>query len=446
MMRKRMIKMVCFGIAVSTLLMLGCGGGTEQPVQEKAVDLEKVNPKGQQITFWYQHTGTREDAIEALIEQFNRTNSHGIQVKGEYAGRYGEIYNKMIVGLQGGSLPDLVVAYQNMAIAYYEADGVIDLKSYMDSAKWGLTSADRADYISAFVEQDFIEGKQLAFPPNRSLEILYYNATWLKELGYDAAPRTWDEFTQMCQKAHVQPFSLSDNKDRSLGYVLDVDASRMASMVLSRGGYFMNTDGTAYTFNTPQFSASLVMLKNLIQTGAAEILGEKYADASDFAVGQLLFTIGSSSGLPFVKAGVEDGAQFEWSIAPLPHLGDKPLVNIYGASIAVCRTTLERQLAAWLFLRWFTEPTQQAQWVKASNYFPVRRSTAASLEEYFDANPAYKKAYTLLDYGKTEPSDKSYEPVRRLISTAVVDALEGASIDQTLQELERSANQEKQNF
>ncbi|MDP6932558.1 MAG: GMC family oxidoreductase N-terminal domain-containing protein, partial [Myxococcota bacterium] len=42
-----------------------------------------------------------------------------------------------------------------------------------------------------------------------------------------------------------------------------------------------------------------------------------------------------------------------------------PAPNVYGASVAICRTTPERQLAAWLFLKWFTEPEQQARWVVA---------------------------------------------------------------------------------
>jgi multiple sugar transport system substrate-binding protein len=438
---KTVFKSIRFGVAASVMLILGCGGETNQPAQQQTVNLENVDPQGQQITFWYQHTGVREEAIKGLIEQFNQTNPHGIQVHGEYAGRYGEIYNKMIVGLQGGILPDLVVAYQNMAMAYHDAEGIVDLKPYMDSAQWGLSAAAKADYISAFVEQDFIAGKQLAFPPNRSLEILYYNATWLKELGYDGPPKTWDEFAQMCRKAHAQPFSKSAKKERSLGYILDVDASRTASMVFSRGGDFMNGDATAYTFNTPQLKENLAMLYALVQDGSVEILGEKYADTGEFSIGQMLFKIDSSSGLPFVKTGVESGTPFEWSIAPLPHIGDKPIVNVYGASIAVCQTAPQRQLAAWLFLRWFTQPTQQAQWVRASNYFPVRRSTAAELEDYFKENPEYRKAYALLDYGKTEPSAKSYEPVRRLVSTAVVDVLEGIDIDQTLQKLEQAANQ-----
>ena len=99
----------------------------------------------------------------------------------------------------------------------------------------------------------------------------------------------------------------------------------------------------------------------------------------------------STSGLPFVEDGVASGAGFDWGVAAPPRTGLEPVVNFYGASVSVCRTTPERQLAAWLFLKWFTEPPQQARWVKASNYFPARRSTRTLLAGYLEENPRLRQ-------------------------------------------------------
>ena len=77
--------------------------------------------------------------------------------------------------------------------------------------------------------------------------------------------------------------------------------------------------------------------------------------------------------------------------------------DYFGASVAVCRTTPEKQVAAWLFVKWFTETTRQARWVEASGYFPVRRSTARELEGYFARNPRYRIAFELLECGRAEP-------------------------------------------
>ena len=200
--------------------------------------LEDIDPSGAQVVFWYQHTQMREEALLGLIEDFNRTNEHGIRVRGEFAGRYSDIYNKMMVGLQGGELPEIVVAYQNQAVVYDMGEGLVDLSPYMNSPEWGLTSSERDDFVQAFLAQDFIDGKQICFPPNRSLEILYYNADWLREIGEEEPPATWEEFARLCRLARTQPFDAAQPVARSKGYLFEAEASRMATMVFTRGGGF----------------------------------------------------------------------------------------------------------------------------------------------------------------------------------------------------------------
>ena len=426
-------------VALTTGMQFGCGGAG--PQTGPAVSIETVDPSNQEIVFWYQHTRVREDALQEMIEQFNANNPYGIRVSGEFAGDYGDIYNKMVVGLQGGSVPDLVVAYQNQSLEYHKADGIVDLNAYIASEKWGLSKSEMADFVQVFMDQDqTIDGVQTGMPPNRSIEVIYYNVDWLHELGANGPPQTWDEFARLCRAARDRPFSGNPNKERSLGFVLDEDASRLASMVFSRGGSFLNEQGDKYTLDTPEVVASLQFMRELIADHSAEMMGEAYGDQSAFNVGECLFNLRSTSGLPYVQEGVRSGADFAWDVAPPPHTTKEPVVNFYGASISVGRTTPERQLAAWLFLKWFTEPQQQAHWVQASNYFPARKSTQRLLTDYFEANPRYRAAYALLDYGKSEPAVAGYDGVRRMISKAVVKVAHGGDIAPALQQLQRGAN------
>ena len=423
--------------------LLGACGGQQEAVYEQQTSLETLDPQGQKIVFWYQHTREREEALQDLIADFNQTNRYGIEVRGEYVGRYGDIYNKMNVSIQSGSLAaSLVVAYQNQALAYYQADGIVDIAPYMDSPEWGLSPEERSDYVQAFLEQDNIAGVQLGFPPNRSMELLYYNADWLRELGYDEPPATWDDFAAMCRLAKEQPFSKNEDPAHSLGFLLDVDASRFAAMVFSRGGDLVDAAGTTYALDSPEVKAVLELMQELAQDGAIHIAGERDAELNEFVTGQILFSQDSSSGLPFYKSGIEDsGLTFEWGVTHPPQTGSKPVVDVYGASVSICAGAPEKQLAAWLFLKWFTAPEQQARWVRASNYFPVRKSTARELESYFEENPHYGVAFGMLDYGKSEPTMAGYQQVRRLIQEAMVEAIEGGDVEQVVEELQYAANQ-----
>lgn len=424
-------------LLLSTLWSCGGQDTKDSPVQQ--VDLESVDPSGQQVVFWYQHTRERETALEELIAEYNATNTHDIVVQGEYAGSYSDIYNKMVVGIQGDALPSLVVAYQNQAMAYHRDGGVVDISPYMNSPKWGLSATEKKDFVQSFLKQDFIGGAQIGFPPNRSLEVFYYNVDWLKELGYDEPPRTWDEFAQLCRLAHANPFSRSENKERSLGFLIEAEASRLASLVFTRGGDLVNDESTAYTMDTPAMRGALSMLRGLMEEGAIELMGEEYGDQREFAAGQVLFILRSSSGLPFVTSAVEDGLDFTWTVTYPPNEVEEPIINVYGASVSLCKTTPQQQLAAWLFLKWFTEPAQQARWVRASNYFPVRRSTANELGDYFEKNARYQAAYELLDYGKSEPTMAGYQQVRRHMQEAMVEIIEGGDMDRVLADLQRDA-------
>ncbi|MGC9349472.1 MAG: hypothetical protein ACP5JG_15140, partial [Anaerolineae bacterium] len=50
----------------------------EEPTEETVVydteiygDLENLDPSGQEVTYWYQHTGSREELMLSLIDEFN---------------------------------------------------------------------------------------------------------------------------------------------------------------------------------------------------------------------------------------------------------------------------------------------------------------------------------------------------------------------------------------
>ena len=187
----------------------------------------------------------------------------------------------------------------------------------------------------------------------------------------------------------------------------------------------------------------LSQMAALLADGCATLIAERYADQTDFGNGQTLFTMGSSSGLPFYKSAVEEGEAggFEWSVAPIPFTGANPVQNIYGASVSIPASDEVTQLGAWLFLRYYTQPDVQAGWAQASNYFPTRASVADGLTEYIDANPAYGTAFDLLQYGKTEPPVAGYDNVRDEASAAFSRILDGEDAATVLAELDEAANQ-----
>jgi len=396
-MNKRYLGMVSIIFLIVGLVLSGCN--PPPPT---------VDPSGQEITYWYQHTGDREQALQELISDFNATNEWGITVQGEYAGGYDEIYNKIIDGISTGEIPEIAVAYQNQAATYVTLDAIVELTPYLESPDWGFSEEEYGDFFPFVALGDYLpdyDGRY-GFPPQRSMEVLYYNEDWLQELGYSHPPRTWEEFKDMACAA-------SDPASETYGYVFDVDASTFADMLFNRGGTMVSQDASTYTFGDRAGLDALTFLQDLFDQGCAILETEGYGDREIFAQGNVLFTISSTSGLTSYRSEVEEGADFNWSISTLPTMLETPRVNIYGASLSILETDPESQLAAWLFIKWLTETEQSANWSRTSNYFPVRKSAAEELGEYFAENPQYEKAFGFLGYDMViEPGIASYQECR----------------------------------
>jgi multiple sugar transport system substrate-binding protein len=401
-----------------------------------------VDPAGTTITYWYQHTGANGDAMEKMIADFNATNQWKITVKGEYAGPYNDIYTKMIAAIAAGSPPDLVVAYQNQSATYMVSNALVDMNAYVKDPTWGLGNS-LGDFFSGFINQDVsaqFDGKRLGFPPNRSIEVMYVNMNILKSVGITAPPRTWDEFARDSAKA--------TNRDKgTYGYAIDnLDASHVYAFVVSRGGEFARPDGKGYTLNTPQMKAAVLYVRGLLQQGVARKIPKKYDDQTDFGNGLVAFTTSSTSGLSFYAAAVKGSktGPSEWTIAAIPQAAAvaAPAIDLYGASLSIPRTTPARQLAAWLFIKWFSEPSQQARWTHVSYYFPVRRSAEPLIKDLLDADPRFAAAWSMLKTAnlKAEPPYAGYDLVRDAITAAYSKILDGADVDATLAALQSQAD------
>ena len=407
-------------------------------------DYEDVDPTGQTVVFWHQHGGVREAGLQEIVAAFNADNPYDITVNAEYQGSYPEIFQKMLLLVGTPDAPNLVVAYQDQAAAYAFADGVIDIRTFLDSERWGFDADDFDDFFPGFIASDVnpvLGGQLLGFPPNRSVEVMYHNLDWLAELGFDGPATTPEAFEEQACAAAEHGFSGSVTGGRSLGYEMTLDASRFASWTFAFGGDVFDAETNRYTFDSDAAIAAMTFLQDLFERGCADIVTERFGDQTNFGLGTTLFTVGSSSALPFYRDAVEAGANFDWSVGAVPHTTQEPVANVYGASVSITAGHApEAELATWLFVRYFTSTEAQAAWARASNYFPVRASVAADLGDYFAAEPAYETAFGLLPFGVSEPVAPGYAFVRDLVAAEMGAIVEGADVVTSLSRLTDEAN------
>ena len=114
---------------------------------------------------------------------------------------------------------------------------------------------------------------------------------------------------------------------------------------------------------------------------------------------KVAFAIDSTSGLFFVPPLIK--TPFNWGVSAMPQTPPNNNSILYGANVGIFKTTPEKQLASWLFVKYFASKEATAAWAVASNYFPVRKSaeTVPAFKAVLDKNPQYKMAFDLFKGG-----------------------------------------------
>jgi multiple sugar transport system substrate-binding protein len=434
--------------AMAFILVACIPAPTAEPISAAtgAADPEEtwtdLDPSGQSIDFWHPYTNASGSALNKIVDDFNQMNEWGITVQAKYQGSYGDILYEMQGVMNTSRVPDLVTAYPDQAATYQLANGLLDMRPLVKDKKWGLLEADQDDFFPSLWNQDIFpafDNARLGFPFSRSMVVMYYNMDWLKELGYDAPPTTPDQFKEMACKAVKTPYGKSTTQG-SMGYELSVDASSFTTWALAFGGDVFDYAAGQFVYNSEANQKAMIFLQSLFKDGCAAVVDRSYGDQTDFAAGKLLFSIDLSSGLTFYDRAVREGAAFNWSVAAIPHTTPNPVMNINEASIVIPKTSLEKELAAWLFLKYFISPDVQAEWAMASGYLPARKNAITYMPDYFGQNQPYRTTFDLLTYGKFEPPVPGYDFVGEKVGEALTAILQGGDVKTSLDGLNSVAN------
>ena len=345
----------------------------QQSAASAAIDALDIASEKVTITFWHTQTGPNAEKLKSVIEGFQKKFPN-ITIDAQFTGNYTDNYKKVNAAIQGGGLPDLSVSYPSMVSDYQQSKKVVELDDYINSKKYGMTKEEMDDFIPSFLAEsrNYPEfgNKFLSFPFTKSLLVMYYNASKLKEAGLKV-PETWDDFMAACKKLTV-----GDAKC----YTFENDASTFKGWVFSRGGKVITDDYKKWTLNDQAGVDALTMLQTMLKDGTAQIAAKQFAGQADFAAQKSMFTFGSTSGIPFYDKDAKEAAnKYEWGIANLPHAASaKPATVLYGGSITMFKSDPKKQLAAWQFIKYFSSPEVTADWATNTGYVPVRKSAANS--------------------------------------------------------------------
>ncbi len=336
-----------------------------------------------------------------------------------------------------------MVALPEYALDWDEQGGIVDLTDYVTHQMWGMSEEDIADIPQVIWDQDQVGEKRLGLPAERSTRLLFYNARWGRELGFESAPITSLEFrAQTCAANDQFRSDTILSNDGYGGWIVDSDPQSALSWLLSYGGSAV--EGNTYSFTTDENAFAFTFLKNLFDDSCAWIHTglDPYAPLADRTALVVPGDLTEISDQANAFSLVENGD--EWQVIPYP--GADGLVNlVYGPSYTVMKDSSERQLAAWLFARWMLRPEIQTQWTKATGMLPLRESSMKSLKSYADSHPQWAQAVALLDQAEIHPQLPSWRTVKYVLGDGLYSIfrlnLPVSDVPSVLQEMQETAEE-----
>ncbi len=201
------------------------------------------------------------------------------------------------------------------------------------------------------------QNKVVGLPAQNEAFFFLYNQSWAKELGFENAPGTFDEFTEQTNAALGANISQKEKSKRGTGGWL-INWQPSTALAWMGPEFVIPDDGQ--TFNQPILSRTFEELKKIQLTNAIW-LGLNPDPVPYFVNRQALFI--SSSSRELAEMIVHMTAlkmQDSWSIIAYPQFSKTGNHFTLGDAFGLLSETREKQMAGWLFIRWMMNPDHQA--------------------------------------------------------------------------------------
>ncbi|SDQ25633.1 ABC transporter substrate-binding protein [Carnobacterium viridans] len=418
--------------ATTALTLAACGGTSTADSEEtaKTTDESTVSTtatgEGQSITFWHAMGGEAGVALEEIVADFNKENDKGITVTSEFQGTYDDTITKLKSASLGNMGADLVQIYEIGSRYMMDSDFIIPMQEFVDNEGYDLSQIE--PNIAAYYT---VDDSLYSMPFNSSTPVVYYNKDMFENAGIENAPETLAEIGEMQE-------ALTTDGGADMAISLQIYGWFIEQFTSKQGLEFVNNgngrDAAATEVEFVKNDAMVNILtewNELYESGAAPNVGRQ-GGQPEFVAGQSAMTIGSTASLKTILNEVD--GEFEVGTAYLPAISetDEGGVSIGGASLwALDNEDPEKAQAVWEFTKYMISPEVQAEWNKATGYFPI--TTAAHEEEVFKNNiaefPQFQTAIDQLHDSNPESQGaflSVYPEARQIVEKEIENMLNGA--------------------
>ncbi len=413
---------VLFLLSLIFILLTGCNAAPPTSGEKGGAKDEKLSwnnkkdLKGEEITLLWVNTDGENGPRGKILKEF--TKDTGIKVK-EIAVDYNSLYNKITTAVLSNSADidlaemDTIWAGQFMEgkIAYDLADSVPKdvQKKYTQSS------------LSSVIYKDQLA----AVPFFSSTKHFYWNKELLAKAGYNAPPKTWDEFREMSKKltkngVYGSAWSWKQAEGLNCDFV---------SLVYGFGGKFFDENGTP-VFNKSgglkalQFMVDLVQKDKTVDPASMQWSEDDVKNA--FAAGKIAMMTNWEGMYPDLNDPSKSKVMNKTDVGLMPGNGDVESAAVTGSEgISLMRDSKHKQ-AALQFLKWMSTKQFQLPMFEQDGMYPTLEGLYDDPDlKAADKTKTVDKIMKQYQYGQNRPNAPGYVEWADILSAEIHEALLG---------------------
>ena len=360
-------------------------------------DRTALNPKDPiTLTLWHNFGGQMQATMDRQVEAFNAGvgREKGIILSVTSVSGSALLQEKlnMIAHNEPGAplLPDLTTCYPASATILADQGLITPLDQYF--SKFELDQ-----YLPAFIEEGRLaDGQLYVFPCAKSTEVLFLNRT------------LFDRFIQSASLPQIELDTFEAIVKTAIHYNNQTTAQTASPCAAGKAFFAADSIFNLFQVGLTQLGVSLFDQTDLsLDTGEFRRIFDLLLEAAvkgglalydgystDLAkTGDILCSLGSTAGILFYGKEItyadNTKEEVEYEVLPYPvWAGGKKAALQRGGGLVVAKSSPQKQEAAATFLKWFTSPEENMQFVASTGYLPVTKlAFSTHLEEEIARNP-----------------------------------------------------------
>jgi multiple sugar transport system substrate-binding protein len=317
---------------------------------------------------------TRQKNWDLLLDRFQERQPH-ITVERAYLPS-GEHYDKVVVGLAGGSMPDLFNSIVTRVPSWAARGVTLPLDEIVRRAKFNL-----ADFSAQALDGCRFKDRLCFLPQQDSFYILLYNKDLFDKAGvpYPGTTLKWEDLPAAAKK--MTRDTNGDGKLDEWGFYAPSGDKQWISALWINGAHYMDERATTSLIDRPEAVAAV---QSYVDLWARHQVAPAPSDLNVSAnAAWLTGKLGMYMQLNAYFGQFREGAQFAWDVALLPEgkggRGTPRETSPFGIG-ALTRHPDE----AWQVLDYMTSLEVQQHYSAAMGQWPTRK---AAQDDYVKSYP-----------------------------------------------------------